>query len=25
VKLVLNGSPRELEVHPLKRLLDVLR
>ncbi|TMA29414.1 MAG: (2Fe-2S)-binding protein [Deltaproteobacteria bacterium] len=25
MKLVLNGSPRELEVHPLKRLLDVLR
>jgi len=25
VKLTLNGSPRELDVHPLKRLLDVLR
>jgi carbon-monoxide dehydrogenase small subunit len=25
VKLTLNGTPRELEAHPLKRLLDVLR
>jgi len=25
VKLTLNGTPRELDVHPLKRLLDVLR
>jgi carbon-monoxide dehydrogenase small subunit len=25
VKLTLNGAPRELDAHPLKRLLDVLR
>jgi aerobic carbon-monoxide dehydrogenase small subunit len=25
VKFTLNGSPRELDVHPLRRLLDVLR
>jgi aerobic-type carbon monoxide dehydrogenase small subunit (CoxS/CutS family) len=25
VKLTLNGTPREVEAHPLKRLLDVLR
>jgi aerobic-type carbon monoxide dehydrogenase small subunit (CoxS/CutS family) len=25
MKFTLNGQPRELEVHPLKRLLDVLR
>jgi aerobic-type carbon monoxide dehydrogenase small subunit (CoxS/CutS family) len=25
VQFTLNGRPRELEVHPLKRLLDVLR
>jgi aerobic-type carbon monoxide dehydrogenase small subunit (CoxS/CutS family) len=25
VKLTLNGTPREVEAHPMKRLLDVLR
>ena len=25
MKLTLNGTPRELDAHPLKRLLDVLR
>ncbi len=25
MKLMLNGEPRELDVHPLRRLLDVLR
>jgi aerobic-type carbon monoxide dehydrogenase small subunit (CoxS/CutS family) len=25
MKLILNGSPRELDAHPMRRLLDVLR